>query len=154
MVLSQGGAGFALALVVKAGSVIVSQTVLAMPCRWVLTKTKQLSMAATVGGDMVVRIRKVLAIPWSLARQCVLQFISWSNYHRAWVTCALVGNKWFPNDVRIKKARREVKSNFKLLTCPSFAKCQQVKAPLSFDIEISSNCTWRSVLVGIMFDSK
>ena len=32
MVLSQGGAGFALASVVKAGSVIVSQTVLAMPC--------------------------------------------------------------------------------------------------------------------------
>ena len=55
---------------------------------------------------------------------------------RAWVSCALVGNKWFqevilfwwfPNDVRIKKARREMKSNLKLLTCPSFAKCQQVK---------------------------
>ena len=31
-----------------------------------------------------------------------------------------------------------MKSNLKLLTCPSFAKCQQVKARLSFDIEIQT----------------
>ena len=34
---------------VKAGSVIVNETVPAMPCWWVLTRTKQLSMAPTVG---------------------------------------------------------------------------------------------------------
>ena len=39
----------ALASTVKAGSVIVSETVLAMPCWWVLTRTKQLSMAPTAG---------------------------------------------------------------------------------------------------------
>ena len=39
----------ALASAVKAGSVIVSETVLAMPCWWVLTRTKQLSMAPTTG---------------------------------------------------------------------------------------------------------
>ena len=55
---------FAFALVEEAGSVIVSETVLAMP-RW-LTKTKQVFNAVTVClGVMVERMRKVLAIPRS-----------------------------------------------------------------------------------------